>query len=237
MVNCIIVDDEYPSKEELKYFIKNFSDINILKEFDNGVDALKYIEDNKVDIIFLDINMPNLDGMSLGRIISKFEYKPKIIFITAYKEYAIEAFEIEAFDYILKPYSEDRIVTILKKLEKIEFDRDKKCKFDRITLWKGEKMIVVNIEDIYYCMASERETLVYTKDEEYVVNMSISDFLNKLPKDKFFRSHRSYVLNIDKIKEIIPWFNNTYNIKLKDLDVEIPVSRKNIKKFKHIMGI
>ncbi|WP_072724176.1 LytR/AlgR family response regulator transcription factor [Tepidibacter thalassicus] len=236
-MNCIIVDDEYPSKEELKYFIKNFSDINILKEFDNGVDALKYIEDNKVDIIFLDINMPNLDGMSLGRIISKFEYKPKIIFITAYKEYAIEAFEIEAFDYILKPYSEDRIVTILKKLEKIEFDRDKKCKFDRITLWKGEKMIVVNIEDIYYCMASERETLVYTKDEEYVVNMSISDFLNKLPKDKFFRSHRSYVLNIDKIKEIIPWFNNTYNIKLKDLDVEIPVSRKNIKKFKHIMGI
>ncbi|SHK21936.1 LytR/AlgR family response regulator transcription factor [Tepidibacter formicigenes] len=236
-MNCIIVDDESPSREELKYFINSFSSINILNEFDNGVDVLKYIEENNVDIIFLDINMPNLDGVSLGKIISKFENKPKIVFITAYKEHAIEAFEIEAFDYILKPYSEDRIVTTLKKLEKLEFNDEKKCRCDRITLWKGEKMIVINIEDIYYCMANERETLVYTKEEEYIVNMSISEFFNKLPKENFFRSHRSYILNMNKIKEIIPWFNNTYNIKLEDLDIEIPVSRKNIKEFKHIMGI
>lgn len=109
--------------------------------------------------------------------------------------------------------------------------------YDRVTLLKGEKMIVVNIGDIYYCTSSERDTLVYTKDEEYTVNMSISEFYNKISEYNFFKSHRSYILNIDKVEEIIPWFNNTYNVKLRDLDVKIPVSRKNIKEFKHIMGI
>lgn len=238
-MNCIIVDDEYPAREELKYFINNFSSIDILNEFDNSLDVLKIIDNTHIDIIFLDINMPNLDGMSLGRIINNFKHKPKVVFITAYKDFAVEAFEIEAFDYILKPYSEDRIINTLKKLEDIKvniLENDKQCS-SRITLWKCEKMVVLDMNEIYYCLANERETLVYTKNDNYVVHISISDFLEKLPKASFFRSHRSYILNIDKIKEIIPWFNNTYNVKLKDIDVEIPVSRKNIKDFKHIMGI
>ncbi|MFD3157493.1 response regulator [Haloimpatiens sp. FM7330] len=106
-MNCIIVDDEYPAREELKYFINKFSTIKIEKEFDDAIDTLKYLEKSAIDVVFLDINMPKLDGISLSRIISNFHKKPKVIFNTAYKEYAVDAFEVKAFDYILKPYSEE----------------------------------------------------------------------------------------------------------------------------------
>ena len=109
-MNCIIVVDEFPAREELKYFIKNHSDIEIINEFENGLDVLKFIQENSVDVIFLDINIPMLDGMLLAKTINKFKSKPKVVFITAYKEYAVDAFELEVFDYVLKPYSDQRII-------------------------------------------------------------------------------------------------------------------------------
>jgi len=232
-VNCIIVDDEYPSREELKYFIKNFSNIKIMEEFDDSIKALEYIEENKPDIIFLDINMPKLNGMALGKIINHFPKKPLIIFITAHKDYAVDAFELQAYDYILKPYSEERIVSTLKNIEK---PSDTKSINNKITLWIDNKMMVRSIVDISYCEAKERETLIYIAGEQYNVNSSISEFYKKLPKE-FFRSHRSYIINTDKITEIIPWFNNTFMLKLQGEQVKIPVSRSNIIEFKKIMGI
>lgn len=240
-MKAIIVDDEFLAREELKYFIQNYSKIDIVSEFSDGIEVLKFIQNNEIDIIFLDINIPSLDGVLLAKSISKFTKKPYIVFITAYKEHAVEAFEVEAFDYILKPYSESRIVSMLKKLESI--DNNKKNNFpkniisNKINLWKNEKIIVVDINDIYYCVANERITCVFTKDEEYSVNLCISDFYEKLPKDVFFKSHRSYIVNINKIREIIPWFNSTYNLKLQDIDYEVPVSRSNVKEFKQLMNI
>ena len=233
-MNCIIVDDEFPSREELKYFINNFSNIKIIEEFDDSIKALEYIEINKPDIIFLDINMPKLDGMALGKIISHFPKQSLIIFITAHKEYAVDAFEIQAYDYILKPYSEERIVSTLKKIEK---SSDKKSRNNKITLWKDNKMMVRSINEISYCEANERETLIYIKGVKFNVSSSISEFYKKLPKELFFKSHRSYIINIDKITEIIPWFNNTYMLKIQGENVDIPVSRNNIIEFKQIMGI
>ncbi|MDZ7548415.1 LytTR family DNA-binding domain-containing protein, partial [Clostridium perfringens] len=108
---------------------------------------------------------------------------------------------------------------------------------NKMNLWKNEKIRVVDLDDIYYCVAKERITHVFTKDEEYSVGVSITEFYNSLPKDKFFRSHRSYIVNINKIREIIPWFNNTYNLRLQDIDYEVPVSRSNLKEFKQLMNI
>ena len=166
-MKAIIVEDEFPAREELKYFIKNFSKIEILNEFDNGVEVLKFIQENIVDVIFLDINIPLLDGMLLARTINNFKFKPKIVFITAYKEHAVDAFELEAFDYILKPYSDDRIISMLNKLEKsyssnISIDNKleeekkfvQKSKASSISLWKNDKLRVVNIKDC----------LLYTSD-------------------------------------------------------------------------
>ena len=240
-MKAIIVEDEFLAREELKYFIKNYSSIEIVDEFEDGIDVLKFIQKNEVDIIFLDINIPSLDGVLLAKNISKFSRKPYIVFITAYKEHAVEAFEIEAFDYILKPYHESRIISMLKKLE-ITHNNEKdnlhrNSITNKINLWKNEKIIVVDLDDIYYCIAKERVTYVFTKDEEYSVGVSITEFYNSLPKDRFFRCHRSYIVNITKIKEIIPWFNNTYNLKLQGINYEVPVSRSNLKEFKQLMNI
>lgn len=237
----IIVEDEFLAREELKYFINNFSSIDIKGEFEDGVEVLKYLQENEVDVIFLDINIPLLDGIVLARSISKFSVKPYIVFITAYKEYAVEAFEIEAFDYILKPYDGKRITYMLKKLE-IAFKNIKKEEHERkvinkVTLWDNEKIIVVDINDINYCEAKERVTSVYTDEGAYSVNMSISEFYETLPKDMFFKCHRSFLVNLTKIKEIIPWFNNTYNLRLKNIDFNVPVSRSNIKDFRNLMNI
>lgn len=246
-MKCIIVEDEFPAREELKYFIKNHSNIEIVNEFDNGIDVLKFIQENNIDVIFLDINIPMLDGILLAKTINKFKYKPKIVFITAYKEHAVEAFELEVFDYVLKPYSDQRIINTLNKLKDCEENEkflkreqnleEKSDMQDTITMWKNDKMIVLKFDDIYYCEASERETIVYTKENEYVVRSSISEFFKSLPNNQFFKTHRSYIVNINKIKEIIPWFNSTYILKLNDIKKEIPVSRSNIKEFRNTMHI
>ena len=172
--------------------------------------------------------------MALGKIINHFPKRPLIIFITAHKDYAVDAFEIQAYDYILKPYSEERIVSTLKKIEKCS---DKKCLNNKITLWKDNKMMVRGITEISYCKANERETLIYIKGVQYNIGCSISEFYKKLPKELFFRSHRSYIINIDRITEIIPWFNNTFMLKLQGEEVDIPVSRNNIIEFKQMIGM
>jgi two-component system, LytTR family, response regulator len=233
-MNCIIIDDEFPAIQELSYFINNFSSIKILEKFDDSIKALEYIQRNTIDLIFLDINMPKLDGLALSRVVNTHNTKPLLVFISAFRDYALEAFEVAAFDYILKPYSESRITDTLKRLEGFTSTKPSSHK---LTLWKNEKMFVINTNDICYCKASEHDLFIYVTSEEYKITSSISDFYKKLPQDKFFKSHRSYIVNLDKITEIIPWFNNTYMLKLQGINDEIPVSRQNLSLFKQLMGI
>ncbi len=135
-MRCVIVDDEAPARAELRFFIENASRLDIVEEFDNALDALNYLGDNTVECLFLDIQMPNLDGIALTKVLNQMTSQPDIIFVTAHQEYAVEAFEVEAFDYVLKPYSEARIIKTLKRLEEhLNMDQTS----DKITLWKEEK--------------------------------------------------------------------------------------------------
>ncbi|PKG23066.1 LytR/AlgR family response regulator transcription factor [Niallia nealsonii] len=254
-MKAIIVEDEIPAREELEYLIQTHSNMEIIQTFDDGLDVLKFLQGNEVDAIFLDINIPSLDGMFLATNISKFAKKPYIIFTTAYKEHAAQAFELEAFDYILKPYDEKRIAAMLIKLE-AAFQRDQgesivgedskntamegvvsANRSSRINLRKNDNIIVTDVNEIYYAVASEKVTLVYTKTEEYMMPMSISEFHGKLPQNLFFKCHRSYTVNLTKIHEIVPWFNHTYVLRLKDIEGEVPVSRSKVKEFRQIMQL
>ncbi|MGP7819208.1 LytR/AlgR family response regulator transcription factor [Niallia sp. 01092] len=250
-MKAIIVEDEIPAREEMEYLIQTHSNIEVVASFDDGLDVLKFLQETEIDAIFLDINIPSLDGMFLASNISKFAKKPYIIFTTAYKEHAVQAFELEAFDYILKPYDEKRIAAMLKKLEGA-FNRDhykstneEEAKGQdgnakaqgRINLRKNDHIIVTDVNEIYYAAASEKVTLVYTKAEEYMMPMSISEFHAKLPQDIFFKCHRSYTVNLSKIHEIVPWFNHTYLLRLKDIKAEVPVSRSKGKEFRQIMHL
>lgn len=191
-MRAIIVEDEELARQELAYLIETHSGIDIAAQFEDGLDALKFLQVETVDVIFLDINIPSIDGVLLAQNISRFSVKPYIVFITAYKEHAAEAFEIEAFDYILKPYSEVRIKAMLHKLEGAfaargrHGEEERNPVSDKVNLWKNEKIIVVNADDIYYASAQEKSTSVITKGEEYSMALSISDFYNRLPEDRFF---------------------------------------------------
>ncbi len=173
-MRAIIVEDEVLARQELAFLVGAHSGIRIAAEFEDGLDALKYLQTEEVDVIFLDINIPSIDGVLLAQNISRFSVKPYIVFITAYKEHAAEAFEIEAFDYILKPYSETRIKTMLHKLEGAfaargrQGEEERTKLSDKVNLWKNEKIIVVDADEIYYASAQEKTTSVITKGEEYI---------------------------------------------------------------------
>ncbi|MCF2700252.1 MAG: LytTR family DNA-binding domain-containing protein [Fusobacterium mortiferum] len=239
MLTCVIVEDEFPAREELKYFLTKHKEISLEKEFENPIDSLKYLQENKVDVVFLDINMPELDGMSLGKILTKLNPNIKIIFITAYRDYAAEAFEIKAFDYLLKPYSEKRITEVLNNLTMIKDNSPTKEveKINKVTVFLDEKMVVLSLDEIYYIEVSEKESLVYTQNEIYTSKLKISKWEEILPKNKFYRTHRAYIVNLDKIKEVEPWFNGTFVLKIQDLKFKVPVSRNNIKEFKELLSI
>lgn len=241
-MKAIIIEDEELARRELAYLIERYSAITVEACFEDGLEALKFLQSREVDVLFLDINIPSIDGLLLAQTISKFSARPFIVFTTAYKEHAAEAFELEAFDYILKPYSESRIQHMLGKLEAAHTARsggagEGRSVSGKINLWKNEKIIVVEIDDIYYAAAREKTTSVMTKSGEYTMALSISDFQARLPREHFFRCHRSYIVNLGKIKEIIPWFNNTYLLRLRDLDFEVPVSRGKAKEFRQLMRL
>ncbi|WP_414148330.1 LytR/AlgR family response regulator transcription factor [Erwinia sp. BNK-24-b] len=242
-MKAIIVEDEFLAQQELSWLIRQHSQIQIEATFDDGLDVLKYLQNHQPDVIFLDINIPSLDGVLLAQNISKFAHRPLIIFITAYKEHAVEAFELEAFDYILKPYHEMRIITMLRKVENTLQQATQgsvdgpRSQVHTINLVKDERIIVTDINDIYYAEAHEKMTFVYTRREEYVMPMNITEFCSRLPDEAFFRCHRSYCVNLSKIREIEPWFNNTYMLKLRDLDFQVPVSRSKVKDFRQLMRL
>ena len=233
-MRCIIVDDEFPAREELKYFISKFPGTELTQEFGDSLDAFDYLQEHakEVDVLFLDINMPELNGLNLGKIIRKLNPAMKIIFVTAYREYAVDAFEIQAFDYLLKPYSEDRIEKLLSRLSV-----EKKQISNKVSISVGEKIMVFNTEDIIVVEADKKESRVYTTKECYLTKMKISDWEEQLPENQFYRCHRSYLVNLSKVREIEPWFNNSFMIHMESCPVKIPVSRNNMKEFKSLFQV
>lgn len=187
--------------------------------------------------------MPELDGMSLGKIIHRLDKEIKLVFITAYRDFAADAFEIKAFDYILKPYSENRIIQVLDNLV-ADFSKTTpevlikdNLLTKKITVNLDSKMVVISISDILYVEADEKETRVFTSKSTYSSKLKISQFETLLIENSFFRCHRSYIVNIDQVVEVEPWFNGTYIIKVLKKDFKIPVSRNKVKELKEILVI
>lgn len=239
MISCIIVEDELPAREELKYFLNEEKEIRLVAEFDNPLDTLNFLESNIVDAIFLDINMPDMNGISLGKIITKIYPNIKIVFITAYKDYAVDAFEIKAFDYLLKPYSESRIRNLLKSLVNIKTEVTSSIKnnnLKKITVNIDEKLYVLSLNDIDYIEAAEKETLIFSNQKKYISKVKISKWEEMLLGNNFYRCHRSFIINLDKITEIEQWFNSSWIVKVKNYTTTIPVSRNNIKELRELFS-
>jgi len=246
MIRTIIVDDELPAIDELEYLLSECETIEVVNTFLNPVKALEYLLINEVDVCFVDVSMPLMNGFEFASALSRFKNPPIVVFATAYDEYAIQAFEINAVDYILKPISKERLKLTCKRIEKsivLEsngnvFNAVKEIKrVERIPLWKNDRMNIVPIDCIIYIEVADSKTTVYTVESEYITNDSLQYFSDLLPEDKFYRCHRNFIINLDEILEVIPWFNNTYVVKVNKYDKEIPISRRNLKQFKQLLNL
>lgn len=253
-IKCIIVEDEIPSAEELSYVLSQYNFIEISGIAYDSVEALNLINNVSFDVAFLDINIPLGSGMEIAKHIKNDNNALDIIFITAYNMHAIEAFELQAFDYILKPFEEIRISKTINRLKKkyLNNKEDQKDMFDKISeiinkLSEEEKNLkripceengiikLVDVSDIYYCYIEDEKTYIKTSEKSYFTNYTLCKIETKT---SFFRVHRSYLVNIDKIKELYSWFNGTYKLIIDDNEkTEIPVSRSNVKKLKELLGI
>ncbi|MBU5424864.1 LytTR family DNA-binding domain-containing protein [Tissierella pigra] len=254
MKRCLVVDDEKPAREELIYILKEIEGIEVIGQASHGKEALQLIDRFKPDIVFLDIQMPEMNGIEVARKLLNKEYTPEIIFVTAYDKFAVQAFEVNAIDYLLKPISEDRLKQRLESMvkedkhnESLDYDKlkalicsikpetaDKKM---RISFHQNNRLIPVDIEDIIYITIENKSTIIFTSKGNFDTNHTLNELMDKLDNNVFFRSHKSYIVNLNYIEFIDPWFNYTYNIHLKNSDAIIPVSRSYVKDFKEIMNI
>ncbi|EJO5347668.1 response regulator transcription factor [Clostridium botulinum] len=251
-ITAIIIEDEKPAIEELKYVLSKYDFLNILDVAINGNDGYELVKKLQPKVVFMDINIPMESGISVSKKIKQFNKDINIIFITAYEKYALQAFEIDALDYILKPFEDKRVsVTIERLKEKIE-EKNKnqipvmigdilnKLEKEEKTLKKIPceymgKIILIDKKNIHYCYTMEEKTYVKTDSEEYITHNTLKEIEKKTD---LFRVHRSYIVNMDNIKELYSWFNGTYKLVMNDKEQsEIPVSRNNVKKVKKILGI
>lgn len=191
--------------------------------------------------------MPDMTGLELSKKINKLDIECKIIFTTAYDKYALEAFDVEAIDYILKPFEEERIIRAANKAKNLIRGKNaetespkvvnKAVPLNKLSVLKEDKILLIDIKNIIVIYTEARNIYIKTKEETFQSNYSIQELEKKLIDKGFFRTHRSFLVNLNKIKEISPWFNGSYMALLDGFDGEVPISRNNVKAFKNILGI
>jgi len=238
MIRTIIVDDEKFIRDELKYFLSKIEDVEIVGETGDGDQVISLIKKENPDIIFLDIELRYANGMTIARNIMDMDDPPQIIISTAYDKYAVMGFEISVADYILKPFSLDRIERAIKKAvgnidEKINSGKNSDDEIlGKIAVCRENRMFLIDISDVYYFESKGNDVEIVTRSYVYKAAMTLKSLENSLDGNKFIRIHKSFIVNADYINEIIPWFNYTCKILLKDNMGELMVSRSNYKGFK-----
>ena len=246
MLKILIVDDEKYIRDELKYFLGKIHDIKVVGETGDGDEVIELVDKLQPDLVFMDIQLQDINGMILSRKILERSNPPYIILATSYDKYAIQGFEINVEDYILKPFSEDRLRVAIERVRKqmklntkessVSLKED--IQFNKLCVMKNSKLLLINLEEIQYIESENNEIIIYTRTGLYSSSYSLKELEEKFHDSKLIRTHKSYIVNIDYIDEIIPWFNYTYKVKLKGKeDVEIPISRNYLKRFKGLLGI
>ncbi|WP_027417713.1 LytR/AlgR family response regulator transcription factor [Aneurinibacillus terranovensis] len=258
MIRVLIVDDEAPARSELRFLLEQYDDLQIVGEADSGEETVQLTSRLQPDVIFLDINLHDGNGIDIGFHLGKVVPPPIIVYATAYENYGIQAFETEAVDYILKPFSKDRLErtihrirkqTALKNEEKITAasleSTLKKLLTDieaprsshaRLPVDNGTSIAFIDTDTIIYAAAEERSSRVYTNASSYLTSFCLQELEKKLPPN-FFRIHRTYIANLNCVNEFIPWFKGSVQVKMNDKnETVLPVSRNLVREVKTRLG-
>ncbi|BDG81021.1 MULTISPECIES: LytR/AlgR family response regulator transcription factor [Bacillus] len=241
MLRVLIVDDEILARDELAYLLKRTNEELEINEAENIESAFDQMMDQKPDLLFLDVDLSGENGFDIAKRLKNMKNPPVIVFATAYDQYALKAFEVDALDYLTKPFDEERVRQTMKKYKKVKREIDEPEQIShasqhKLALSVGESIVIVDTKDIIFAGTEDGHVHVKTFDASYSVNDTLVVIEKKLPETDFLRVHRSFVVNTEYIKEIQPWFNSTYNLIMKD-GSKIPVSRTYAKELKKLLHI
>lgn len=238
-----IIDDERPARSELRHqLLEILPEVEIF-EGDSGAKALEMAEKESLDILFLDINLGDISGTVLVNAIKNMQSGLPVVFVTAYSEYAIQAFELGVEDYIMKPFSPNRLEKVLGRLQERKQGQSKLLEQDknqrppkRIAINVGTKTIFEDVDNIVYIETYNRGCMVYTHSNSYSDSRTIGEYEKKLTGGRFFRIHKSYLINIDKVLEVFPWGNNCFNLRMHGYEKNmLPVSREKMKNLRQLL--
>lgn len=242
-IRVLIVDDEYPAREQLRHALEKYPELEIIGEATSAREAFQLIEAVEYDALFLDINLPGASGLELARAVREKGSGIKYVFVTAFEEYAVEAFRLRATDYLLKPVSEERLAETVNRLMQTEESPHptKHPGTPEIAWIAAEKTgtkVPVPLAEVVLIAADGYNVIVHTAHEQLPTRFTLQELSDRLPLDTFFRCHRSYIINIHKVKEIIPYFNGTYLLRMKDKNhTEVPVSRSRSRELRHLFSL
>jgi two-component system response regulator LytT len=256
-INTLIVDDEKPAREELAFLLKSFPDVNLIGQGKNGVEAVALIKEHSPDLVFLDVQMPGLDGFGvLKKLVERKMKVPHVVFATAFDHYAVQAFEVNAVDYVLKPFDKARIARAIQKArreiesqtsttERLEMlvnqlgGAAKPAQPVKILVKSQQRLLLVDSEDLIFASIEDGLITVIARESEGTSNYRTLEELNDaLDSEAFWRPHRSFLVNIHHIKEVVPWFKSSYMIKMSDKKhTEIPVSRAQTKRLRELFKL
>lgn len=251
ILKAILVDDEQIARQRFASLIEEYnasipeSKIEIIGEAASGTEAIPMIYSQKPDVVFLDIQMPGLNGFEILDLLT-FE-RPQIVFVTAYDEFALKAFEVHAIDYLTKPVRIERLAKTINRLFDIQsikhqsesiqtLSKERETnQLARLTVHDGEKLKVVKLDEIKRIEAEEKLVFIYLQSGRFKSDFTLDSLETRLNPEQFMRVHRSHIVSIDAVKELIPWFSGTYCLKLDD-GTQLPVARRRVKDIKALFG-
>ncbi|QAA31279.1 LytR/AlgR family response regulator transcription factor [Clostridium manihotivorum] len=239
MLKIIIIDDEKIAIEELAFVLSKDQEVEIVGKYTDVKAGIESIRTLKPDAVFLDISMPGINGFIAAEEFKKLVDDIQVVFVTAHDKYAIKAFELDASDYILKPFSEERILLAINRLRgKKETDKDHNHKIlKKLPVWKKDSLMLINIEEILFCYVKEGSVYIVTESQVYTSEETLAQVEIRLKQFNFIKCHRNYIVNLECITNIVPWINGTFILKLNGTDEEIPVSRNYNKAIRGVFHI
>ncbi|WP_106496507.1 LytR/AlgR family response regulator transcription factor [Lentibacillus sp. Marseille-P4043] len=234
VIDTLIVDDERYARQELKHLLEQFSFINIIGEADSGSEAIIKSLKLQPDVVFLDVEMPKISGMEVAKSLRELKKVPYIIFATAYPQFAAEAFRLEAVDYLLKPYDEAQLEQAIDRI-KVKFlpsfPVDNSI-FGKLAIETEGEIDYLFPKEILYIYREEKFSKIITKKEEFQVKITLKELESRLTPYNFFRIHKSYLVNLNYVSRLIPWFNGAFHLELEDREEKLAVSRNYVKELR-----
>ncbi|AXH99128.1 DNA-binding response regulator [Sporosarcina sp. PTS2304] len=234
IIRALVVDDERYAREELIYLLEQSDQVKIVGEADSGETAIVKAIQLQPDVVFLDIEMPKVDGMVVAKSLSAMKKIPFIVFATAYPQFAAEAFRIHATDYLLKPYDEEQLRQTIERIATLLLPAETTLpRINRLPVETEGEIHYIPIDDILYIHREEKWTKIVTRTREYEARTTLKELESKLTSFSFFRIHKSIVVNLAYIVRLTPWFNGAYQLELLDRTEPLPVSRNYVKELRH----